>query len=515
MQLSARQPNLMPDRIKAKDDTMPPTLSMLAALAFAGTGLLATPAYAADDMPRYRVSLDGQSLQAQVELCLSQPHAHLSFEADSDWGMRFIHDARRSGGGTLEAGDGEWTAADWRAGECLNYRADLDAIAATHDQDVGWKIGEDIVTGPQLWLLRPDAQGDADADVHITLPAGLNVSAPWQRVDSAGNTIHFHISSTPQNWSAAVAFGHFEEERIELPGGVLRLAILSGTDAEQRKKLHDWLAHVSRAVLSTYGRLPLADVQVLMIPVGQMGLASRAVAKFAPRAVHFGQSIRGQGNALELLVDQTRPAAEFDADWVAVHELSHLMHPYLGDRGTWLSEGLATYYQNILRGRAGLLTRAQAWDRMREGFIDNDGKQYDTSLEGGAAQMHRNHDYQRIYWSGAAFWLTVDRDLRRDSAGKLSLDLALSRFRDCCLPAHRQWLPADFVARLDRLLGVETFSQRYREFAALKQFPDWKKVYADLGIRSEGEQLRFATDTADAGVRDQIVAPAPAPRAAE
>jgi hypothetical protein len=69
--------------------------------------------------------------------------------------------------------------------------------------------------------------------------------------------------------------------------------------------------------------------------------------------VHFGQSIRGQGNALELLVDPTRPAAEFADDWTAVHELSHLMHPYLGDRGTWLAEGLATYYQNVLRRAPG------------------------------------------------------------------------------------------------------------------------------------------------------------------
>jgi len=133
MQLSARRLNLMPDR---KDDPMSRTLSMLAALAFASTSLLAAPARAADDMPRYRVSLDGQNLQAQVELCLSQPHAQLSFEADSDWGMRFIHDAKRSSGGTLDAGDGEWTTANWRAGECLSYRADLDAIAAAHDQDV-------------------------------------------------------------------------------------------------------------------------------------------------------------------------------------------------------------------------------------------------------------------------------------------------------------------------------------------------------------------------------------------
>ena len=469
--------------------------------------LLATTGARAADMPHYRVTLDAEMRQATVELCLMQAHAQASFAADSASAMRFIHDLKRSGGAALDDGESEWSAARWRAGECLSYRADIAAIADTRDQDIGWRIGADIVTAPQLWLLRADAQGESGADLRIALPQGWNISAPWHALGSDAGGTHFHIDDTPPDWSAAVAFAHMAEERIALPGGVLRLTILDGADAVQRAKLHDWLAHVSRAVLSAYGRLPLQDVQVLMIPVASMGMARRAVAAFAPRAVHFGQSIRGEGNALELLIDPSRPAAEFDDDWVAVHELSHLMHPYLGDRGTWLAEGLATYYQNVLRGRSGLLTPAQAWDRLRVGFMDNDGKQYDTPLDRGAATMHRTHDFDRVYWSGAAYWLRVDHDLRRDSRGKLNMALALARFHDCCLPAHRQWQPQEFTAKLDELLGVTTFSDRYREFAALRQFPDWRKVYEDLGIRAGADgHLEFVADSPGAAVRDAIVA---------
>jgi len=121
--------------------------------------------------------------------------------------------------------------------------------------------------------------------------------------------------------------------------------------------------------------------------------------------------------------------------------------------------------------------------------------------------MHRTHDFQRIYWSGAAFWLTLDRDLRRDSEGRLTLDLALSRFRDCCLPAYRGWTPEDFVARLDALLEVKTFTARYREFAALRRFPDWRGVFDDLGIRDGGEHLRFDANARDARVREAIMLP--------
>ena len=119
--------------------------------------------------------------------------------------------------------------------------------------------------------------------------------------------------------------------------------------------------------------------------------------------------------------------------------------------------------------------------------------------------MHRTHDFQRIYWSGAAFWLTVDRDLRRDSGGKMGLDTVLSRFRDCCLPSYRQWRPEDFVAKLDELSGMTTVSSRYREFSASQKFPDWKKIFADLGVVESGEHLHFDAAAPGAKIREAIL----------
>jgi hypothetical protein len=451
---------------------------------------------ATGDTPRYDITFDAAAQQATVRLCLQQAHPAVSFAADSAWAKRFVSAVARGNGGAVDSADAGWRAHDWHAGECLSYRADIGAIAQQREADVGWKIGDDLVAAPQLWLLRPDAQGDADADLRIELPAGWNVSAPWRELGRAGASIHFSIPNTPADWSSAVAFGKFAEERVALPGGVLRLTILHDADAAQHAKLRTWLDRVAKASLSAYGRLPLAEVQVLMIPVGN----SRG-------AVTFGQSVRGQGNALELLIDPSRPAAEFDDDWMAVHELSHLMHPYLGDRGSWLAEGLATYYQNVLRARAGLLAPAQAWDRLYEGFRRGAKAAGDGTLEDVARDMHRSHQFQRVYWAGAAYWLTVDRDLRRASGGTMSVDLALSRFRDCCLPAYRQWQPQDFVARLDALAGSDAFGRRYAEFATMRRFPDWEKVYSDLGIGDGGERLAFRSDAPDAAIRDAIMAP--------
>ena len=466
-----------------------PTLWIVAALVAAGSAV-------AQDAPQYRVALDANAAHADVQLCLADAHATVAFAADSAWAKRFVDGVKRTSSRPIGTATAGWRAADWQAGECLVYRADLAAIADQHEPDVGWKIGDDKVAAPQLWLLRPDVQGDADAQIHIDVPAGWNVSAPWREIGRDGQSIRFRIPNTPPDWSSAVAFGRFSEERVALPGGVLRLAILRDGNTAERAKLRAWLDRVAKASLSAYGRLPLAEVQVLMIPVDN------------PRgAVMFGQSVRGQGNALELLIDPSRPPAEFDDDWMAVHELSHLMHPYLGDRGAWLSEGLATYYQNVLRARSGLLTPAQGWDRLAEGFGRGAKQVGDETLEQAAQDMHRSHAFQRVYWAGAAYWLTVDTDLRRASHGAMTLDLALSRFRDCCLPAYRQWQPQDFVARLDALSGTDVFGARYREFAQMRRFPDWGKVYEGLGIAAGGERLVFDAKVPGAAVREAIMAP--------
>jgi hypothetical protein len=252
--------------------------------------------------------------------------------------------------------------------------------------------------------------------------------------------------------------------------------------------------------------LPLADVQVWLVSTDNLSIAARFFAFLHPGAVLDGESARGQGNALHLDVDPSRPEAEFNEDWTAVHELSHLLHPYLGDRGSWLGEGLATYYQNVLRARAGLLTRTQAWQRLADGFQRGQSGPYAETLEQAAADMSHSHSFLRVYWSGAAYWLTVDSELRRLSGGKQTLDTALSRFGDCCLPAYREWKPEEFVAKLDALLGVRVFTQHYREFARMKRFPDWQASFARLGVRADEDSVILDEGAPDASIRDAITA---------
>lgn len=413
----------------------------------------------AGESAQYALRYDDDARTMHASLCLDRAGALQRFSADASAPGHVEGLVRSSGAPLQQDGDG-WSARDWRAGECLRWRADLGRIADANARRGALQAAETI-TDPGGWLLW--ATDVAAADARVELRAGIALSAPWTPEASAGTTRRYRIERTPTDWLARVAIGRMFETTIDRPGGRLHVAIGGTPDAPQRKRLLAWLGRVSDAATTAYGRLPLADVQVLVIPVG----AQRD-------AVVFGQSTRGEGNGLTLFVDPSRDAPAFERDWIAVHELSHLFHPHLGARGAWLAEGLATYLQNVLRARAGLLTPAQAWAELADGFARGRAatpRGDAPPLEQASLDMENAHGYTRVYWSGTAYWLAVDLELRRASGGRIGVDEALRRFDACCLAPPRAWSPQAFVERLDTLVGTDVFARRWREYRALTRFP--------------------------------------------
>jgi hypothetical protein len=235
-----------------------------------------------------------------------------------------------------------------------------------------------------------------------------------------------------------------------------------------------WVTSGARALASAYGRLPVPDVQLLVVPVGS-----------GREPVPWGEVQRGGGNAVHLYIDQQRPAGEFMADWVLVHELSHLLHPVIDSPDRWLSEGIASYYQNVLRARAGLRSAPWAWDALHAGFERGiRGTPRGRSLAEVSEHMMRDRSFMRVYWSGAAIALLADVELRRRSGGAQSLDTALAAFAKCCLPAEHSWSARELLQRLDRLTGTTVFMTLYREHVDSDDFPDLDALYAELGLQS-------------------------------
>ena len=76
------------------------------------------------------------------------------------------------------------------------------------------------------------------------LPAGLSASAPWLPLTSADGSRAYRVGHGPYDWPAKVVFGPFQEMEIEVPGAVLRVALLDGSPAVDPDLVRQWL-HVA------------------------------------------------------------------------------------------------------------------------------------------------------------------------------------------------------------------------------------------------------------------------------
>jgi len=380
---------------------------------------------------------------------------------------------------------------------CVQYRVDLSAISKRQWRSGSWRTRDAIVVDPALWLWYPDGvREDTSWRLDVELLPGHDVSAPWHRIGSSQSTVTYEMRERMPGWDARMAIGRFSVESIELPGGRIRYALLPGEPAPDAAAMRRWITSGARALVTAYGRLPVADVQLLVVPIGRGG-----------EPVPWGEVQRGGGDAVHLYIDQRLPAEAFMADWVLVHELSHLLHPVIVSPDRWLSEGIASYYQNVLRARAGLKSAAWAWEALHAGFERGiRGTPRGRSLAEVSETMMRDRSFMRVYWSGAAIALLADVELRRRSAGAQSLDTALAAFGDCCLPADRSWSARELMQQLDRLTATTVFMDLYRKYVDSDDFPELGAVYAELGLQSmSATRLRLDPTAAQAAICEAIM----------
>ncbi len=381
---------------------------------------------------------------------------------------------------------------------CVHYRADLRALDNRQWRSGNWRTHEVIVLDPGLWLWLPEDRYGAEGwRIDFELPPDYDVSAPWTRSGRNGRTVSYEVRERLPEREGRVAIGRFRVESIEFPGGRVRYALLPGDPAPDIAAMRRWVTGNLRALVTAYGSLPVAELQLLVVPIGR-----------GEEPVPWGEVQRGGGDAVHIYIDQRFSEAAFMDDWVLVHELSHLLHPVIVSDDRWLPEGIASYYQNVLHARAGLKTAETAWTKLHAGFERGiRGTAPGRSLAEVSETMMRDRSFMRVYWSGAAVALLADVELRRRTAGAQSLDTALVAFRDCCLPAERVWTAYGFMQELDRLTGTTVFVELYREHVDSDEFPDLAAVYAELGLqRMSATRLSLDPTAAAADICAAIMA---------
>ncbi len=340
------------------------------------------------------------------------------------------------------------------ANRCAIITTDLRAAGNADRFRLGRERGVYYRLAADQWLWRP-RQLDPMSSLRFALPAGWSASVPW-RADAGGT---HRLGNSPGSWPALTVFGRFAVERVVVPGGELRLAMLPLGDADARAAMRDWLIESSRRYFAAAGGLPVASPQIFVAPLP--GVRS---------AVPWGEVQRGGAPGVLLYVGAEAGADAWRGDWTLAHELAHLQHPYLGEHGRWLAEGLGSYHQNVWRARAGHMTRDEAWQKLLSGFARGravgPGEALASIGRGWGTTM-------RVYWSGAAFWFESDLALR--AAGS-SLDQVLQRYRGAGMRFDRRVEPGDFIAALDSLEPRGGLQRRYDEYLMLASFPTLREA---------------------------------------
>lgn len=380
---------------------------------------------------------------------------------------------------------------------CVAWQVDLDVVASAERLNVGYRTSNGLLLSPATWMWRPpQLTANRELIIRFHLPPGMQISVPWQPVKTEGNTQTFRHNHSPLDWPALMALGKLQTREFNVAGANFHLAVSEGQATVEAQRVEDWLGPAANAVSQLWGGLPFTDMQLLVIPV-----------RDGYDAAPWAQTTRGGGAAVHFYMNAKASEKVLRDDWIATHEMVHFALPFIRRSDAWLSEGFASYYQNVLRARVGMISEQQAWKELYDGFArGNRDTEYDT-LHDDTLSMHSKGRVMRVYWSGAAIALLADVELRRSSNGEWSLDRVLEEFARCCRERERTWSAREVFTKFDALAGTDIFDRLYRRNVYSRHFPRLAETLDTLGIEANDTSVRFIDTAPSAGIRRAIMAP--------
>jgi hypothetical protein len=379
---------------------------------------------------------------------------------------------------------------------CVHY-----SVALKRDQTNDWRSGFNhhnggVVLAFDHFLLR--AVGSvvwSTTRLDFSTDHGVQVLAPGKLLLGENGGQSFEFQDRPSNWSGAIAFGELTLKVVRIAEVDVRIAIVGKVSPLVAEKLQTWVATGIDTLTGLYGRIPVPSAQIIVFPLAHNS-----------DPVPWGEVTRGGADAVHLYVDSTRPLGDLTSNWVISHELSHLIHPYLTHSDAWLSEGVASYYQNVLRARAGLIKPQRAWKKLHAGFERGAAQvtHADTLAEDTQEMLDKGR-YMRVYWGGAAIAFIADVNFRHQSKGRVSLDSVFDRYSRCCLPSKQRVSAFELMAALDTIAEMDVLVPLYKRYAMTPQFPDLTQSYQKLGITHHTATLAFSETPETRSLRAAIM----------
>ncbi|MFA5990383.1 MAG: hypothetical protein WC803_12380 [Sphingomonas sp.] len=254
-------------------------------------------------------------------------------------------------------------------------------------------------------------------------------------------------------------------------GATIAVAFATGSQGVDRDGVLNWIRRSARAASVYFGRFPVKHVDMLIVgePGGRVGHATTWGYGGSTIRVHVG-------------VDARTPA--FLRDWVMVHEMTHLALPTLPDEQSWALEGNATYVEPIARVQSGDLRAETIWRDMWLGMPNGLPQAGDEGLD-------RTHSWGRTYWGGALFYLMADIDIRRRTANRRGLQHALRAINRASGGNSAEWPMEQLIATGDKAAGVDALAKLYDSWSNAAVSVDIDGLFAQLGVRKQGDAISF------------------------
>ncbi|MBX3230979.1 MAG: hypothetical protein KIT84_36580 [Labilithrix sp.] len=379
----------------------------------------------------------------------------------------------------VERRNNEWFERSCNFRCTVSYTVDLGEMAdACKDEvDCARRVGPATLSPALAWLVHPVPRTDVPVTVRVHPPdaaqfaSGMNAVEP----DATGTTYSFRSFDLDEG--SFTAFGPMRRTSIDVPGkdgkkARLDLAILGDTKyAMPDSAIREWVEEAANVTVPLFGRFPVDRATLFVVP-----------AKGEDEVV-FGKVLSLAGASVVVVLGDKMPASARHKDWVLVHELFHLGFPTFRGEGRWLGEGLATYYEPILRARAGWTSEAEVFRQFARNMPRG------QPPRGSSAGLSARDDLDTIYWGGAMFCLAADVRIREETRGKRSLDDVIRAALDKGGDATRVWTVRDVVALADKVTGTNVLSEMYERHAARGERIDLDALLSSLGVSADGKEV--------------------------
>ena len=283
------------------------------------------------------------------------------------------------------------------------------------------------------------------------------------------------------------AFDKLPKTDLDVPGGVIHVGFAPGEIALPKEKVLDWVKTSAKAVANYYGRFPVSELKLLIVPVN------------GPR-VRGGTTWAYRGAAIRVLLGRDASEADLRRDWVMVHEMVHTALPDMPDRHAWLSEGLAVYVEPVARVQAGDLNAREIWQAMMRDMPKGLPQAGDQGLD-------NTGTWGRKYWGGAMFCLLADIEIRKATNNRLGLQDAMRGVLAAGGSHEQDWPIARILATADKAVGVDVLTRLHNEMGPKPVTPDLAALWRDLGLKRMGEDIEFDDSAPLAAIRKAITAP--------